>query len=63
MQNVKQLREELISIFGDLKSDKLDVKKAKELVNCAGKILTTAKLQVNYNQLMDKKERIDFLEQ
>lgn len=62
MKNVKELRTELVSIFSDLKSDKLDVTKAKELNNSAGKILLSIRVQLEYNQIMDRKEKIDFLE-
>ncbi len=62
MKNAKELREEIISVFEDVKSDKIDLKKAKELTNAAGKILNTVKVQIMYNSLMDRKEKIDFLE-
>lgn len=62
MKNVKELRVELVEIFNNLKADKLEVNKAKELVNCAGKILNTAKIQMAYNDFVGKKEPIEFLE-
>lgn len=62
MENVKELRQEMISVFKDIKEDKIALKKAKELTNAAGKVLLTAKLQIMYNQLMDRKEKIDFLD-
>lgn len=62
MKNIKNLRDEMVSVFEDIKSDKIDLKKARELTNAAGKILNTVKTQIMYNQLMDKKEKIDFLE-
>lgn len=62
MKNAKELRDEMVSVFNDVKADKIDLKKAKELTNAAGKILNTVKVQLTYNQLMDRKEKIDFLE-
>lgn len=62
MINVKQLREQMIEVFENVKADKIDLKKAKELTNAAGKILSTVKTQLMYNQQMDRKEKIDFLE-
>lgn len=62
MTTAKELRNEMISVFTQVKADKIDLKKAKELTNAAGKILNTVKVQLTYNQLMDRKEKIDFLE-
>jgi len=62
MRNVKDLRNELIDVFDELKRDNIDVVKAKELNNSAGKILTSVKVQLAYNQFLDRKQEIDFLE-
>lgn len=62
MKNVKELRLEMVDVFEGIKKDKIDLKKARELTNAAGKILSTVKAQIMYNQHMDRKERIDFLE-
>lgn len=62
MENVKDLRGELIEVFSDLKANKIKLLKAKELTNCAGKILLTAKIELIYNQYLDKKSPIAFLE-
>jgi hypothetical protein len=62
MNTAKELRNEMISVFNQIRTDKIDLKKAKELTNAAGKILNTVKVQLTYNQLMDRKEKIDFLE-
>jgi len=62
MTNVKELRTEMITVFEEIKADKIGLKKAKELTNSAGKILYTVKTQLMYNQLMNRQEKIDFLE-
>jgi hypothetical protein len=62
MNNVKELRDELIKSFNDLKSGKIKAKDAKELTNISGKILMSAKIELDYNKYLDRKEVIDFLE-
>lgn len=62
MKNVKELRDELIESFNDLKSGKIKAKDAKELTNISGKILMSAKIELDYNKYLDRKEVIDFLE-
>ncbi|MCZ2339243.1 MAG: hypothetical protein LC127_13840 [Chitinophagales bacterium] len=62
MNNVKELRDELINSFNDLKSGKIKAKDAKELTNISGKILMSAKIELDYNKYLDRKEVIDFLE-
>lgn len=62
MKNISELRKEMIDVFNDVKSDRIDLKKAKELTNAAGKVINSVKVQITYNQIMDRKEKIDFLE-
>jgi hypothetical protein len=56
------LRNELITLFENIKADKVDLLKAKELNNSAGKIIGTAKIQLQYNEQMGEKKKIEFLE-
>lgn len=60
--NVKDLRDSLIESFKDLKVGKLKTKEAKELTNLAGKIILSAKTELDYNKFMKKEIQIDFLE-
>ena len=60
--NVKELRNELVQLFNELKEDKVDIKKAKEMTNTAGKILSSAKLELMYNQTTNQNKTIEFLE-
>jgi len=46
-----------------MKEGGMDLATGKELSNAAGKIINSLKVELEYNQLMDIKERIDFLEQ
>ena len=59
---VKELRNELISVFNNLKKGEIKQSDAKEFANVAGKIISTAKLEIEYNKIMGTKSKIDFLE-
>jgi hypothetical protein len=62
LDNIKDLRDQLIELFKNVKSDKIDLRKAKELNNTSGKMLSTAKLQMEYNVYTQNKAKIKFLE-
>lgn len=62
MENIKDLRDSLISSFEDLKSGKLKAKEAKEITNMAGKIILSAKTQMDYNKNLKQNRTIAFLE-
>lgn len=59
--NVTKLRKELINIFNELKEKKIGVNEAKELANISGKIISSAKTQLEYNKYCGSKESIEFL--
>lgn len=61
MKNIKDLRDELLSSFEALKSGKLKTKDAKELTNLSGKIILSAKVELDYNKFMKLDRKIDFL--
>ncbi len=61
MKNVIELRQELINIFDDIKSQKIKGSDAKEMVNTAGKIIGTVKLQLEYAGLRKETPAIEFL--
>ena len=62
MNNIKELREELVTIFDELKEDNIDYKKAKEITNIAGKIIQSTKVEIDYAKLNRTKKKIDFLD-
>ena len=62
MQNIRELREDLAEIFDKTYRQELPTKVCKELTNTAGKILTSLKVELEYNQFMEVKKTIDFLE-
>lgn len=60
--NIKDLRDSLLESFEELKNGKLKTKEAKEITNMSGKIIMSAKVEMDYNKLMKTDRRIDFLE-
>ena len=63
MKNVKELRDDLVGLYGDLKSGKIGISEAKGRANVAGKIMSTAKTQMEYNKMTgNNKNKIKFLE-
>ena len=61
MKNVKTLRDDLLETFDKLHDGKIGLGQAKELANVAGKVLSSAKLQLEYNKYSQSKSKIDFL--
>jgi hypothetical protein len=62
IDNIQDLRNCLLEIYEKLRSGKIGVREARENANVAGKIISTAKLQVEYNAYMKSQSKIDFLE-
>lgn len=62
MKNIKKLRDELCSVFEDLKTNSIDVKNASEMNNAAGKIINTVKIQLDYAAQRKEKPNISFLD-
>lgn len=60
--NIKTLRDSLIENYSDMKDKKIDLAAGKELANIAGKIIKSCQVELEYNKLMSKKIKIDFLE-
>ena len=62
MRNINELNDELHAIFMQLKNDEIDLKKASEMNNTAGKIISIAKVQLAYSALRGDKPEIAFLQ-
>jgi len=62
MENIKELRDELVTVFDQLMDKTLTAKEAKEIINTAGKIIASCKIEVDYAKLNKKQKNIDFLE-
>lgn len=61
MNNIKELRNEMVNVFNSVKADKMDLEKAAQMNNTAGKIVKTLKIQLEYFHQRDEKPQIDFL--
>lgn len=61
MKNVNELREQLSQVFTDLRSGKVKHSDAAELANLAGKMINSAKVQLEYYALAKEIPNITFL--
>lgn len=59
--NITALRNELLTMFDDLRSGKMQPKRAVEVNNTAGKIINSAKVQLEYAKLTKTQPEIAFL--
>ena len=62
MNNCDELRKELAQTFAQLKAGEIKPSEAAELANLAGKMIGSAKVQVEYYALRKEAPRIDWLE-
>lgn len=62
MQNMNELRDELSAVFDGLKSGSIKPCEAAEISNLAGKMINSAKVQVEYYALRKEVPNIKFLE-
>ena len=62
MNNCDELRKELAKTFAQLKAGEIKTSEAAELANLAGKMIGSAKVQVEYYALRKEQPRIDWLE-
>ena len=62
IQNVEDLRNDLVEMYQEIKAGKIGLKEAKERTNTAGKILNSAKLELEYNSFTKSGSKIPFLE-
>ena len=61
MNNVNELRAELAHVFAQLKAGAIKPGEAAELANLAGKMIGSAKVQVEYYALRKETPSINFL--
>jgi len=61
MQNITDLRKSLADNYEQMKAGKMEIKEGKELSNCAGKIIQSLKVELEYQTLLGTKKEIDFL--
>lgn len=61
MKNVNELRHELSQVFAQLRAGEIKPGEAGELANLAGKMIGSAKVQVEYYALRKEMPNIAFL--
>lgn len=59
MQNCDELRQELAKTFAQLKSGEIKPSEAAELANLAGKMIGSAKVQVEYYALRKESQNAE----
>ena len=62
MKNVSELRDQLSQVFADLRGGVVKHTDASELANIAGKMITSAKVQLDYYAQTKQTKNIPFLE-
>lgn len=61
MKNIEELRDNLASVFEDLRAGAIKPGEAAELSNIAGKMINSAKAQIEYYSLRKEAPEIEFL--
>ena len=62
MTTITEIRNDLIDVFNGLRDGTLETKDAVEINNTAGKIISSAKVQLAYHALRGESPSIPFLE-
>lgn len=62
IDHIEVLRSELSGVFGDLRSGRIKHHDAAELANIGGKMIASAKVQIEYAALRKETPSIAFLE-
>jgi len=60
MKDINEVREELSKVFADLRSGEIKASTASELNNCAGKIINSLKVELEYFALKKETPEIPF---
>ena len=60
--NVVQLRDDLLKAYSDFRKGELTKAELNEASNAVGKIISTAKCQLDYNKTLGEKRKINFLD-
>jgi hypothetical protein len=58
---ITELRNDLLKVYDGLRAGTIESKDAKEINNTAGKVISSAKVQLEYAQIRNEKPDIDFL--
>lgn len=63
MKNAEELRASLSKVFAQLQAGEIKPSEAAELANLSGKMINSAKVQVEYYALRKEQPKITWLEQ
>ena len=61
MKNITELRNHLAKVYDNLGTGETAWKEAEVYANVAGKIISTVKVELEYNKFMEIKEPIGFM--
>ena len=61
-KNVKTLRDDLLNVYDELRAEKISDSHAKAAAQVSGKILSSARLEWDYDKHQKINKKIDFLE-
>ena len=62
INNIKELRDDLLKVYAGLRTGKTTASEAKEATNTAGKVISSCKVQMEYSKLKGEKPEVEFLE-
>lgn len=62
IETITDLRNDMLNVYKSLRDGEIGLREAKERSNAAGKILSSAKLQLEYNAYTKSDSIIPFLE-
>lgn len=60
MKTANEMINEMQDVFEKLKTGELSAKEASEMINCTGKIIGLAKVQLEYHKLRNEQPELSF---
>ena len=61
VHTIEELRDELLDVFENLRTGKMEIGDAKEINNTAGKVIASVKVQLEYALLRRESPSLPFL--
>ena len=62
MQNIKELRDSLLSNYRKLQNEEISVATSKELSNISGKVFASVSKEIEYNKMLGYSKKIKFMD-
>jgi hypothetical protein len=62
IKNVTDLRDDMLTVYQDLRDGKIGLREAKTRASVCGQVISSAKLQLEYNAYTKSDAKIPFLE-